>query len=487
MSPDEYASLDATTLSRLIAAGDLSPVETTDAAIGAMERLDPSINAFCTTAIDQARQAARHLEARLQAGEPAGTLAGVPVGIKDLILTKGIRTTFGSHLYADFVPDMDDVAVERLRAAGAIILGKTNAAEFGYGGFGHNPLFPTTRNPWNLELTPGGSSAGSAAAVAAGICPLALGSDGGGSVRLPAAFSALVGIKPTMGRIPLWPGCRDETLPGASGWESIEHYGPLARSVADAALFLAATCGPDPRDRLSLPDEGVGWGQAVDAPFPKGLRVAWCPRWADFPIDHEVLALTVRAARRFESDLGCVVEETNAPFGDLIEVDQAIVALETDLTGLRRLAQSRNHLLSPSLRHLLARRWRAEEFTDAITSRKAAVNAMVRFMATYDLMLTPTVPIPPFAINRAGPGIIDGIAVADDSWTPCLYPANLTGQPAASIPAGWTETGLPVGLQIIGRRLDDRLLISALAAFERIQPWHHRHPQISIWCRYEGK
>jgi aspartyl-tRNA(Asn)/glutamyl-tRNA(Gln) amidotransferase subunit A len=487
MSPDEYASLDAAALSRLVAAGTLSPVETADAAIDAMERLDPSIKAFCTPAIDQARQAARHLEHRLRAGEPAGALAGVPVGIKDLILTKGIRTTFASHLYSDFVPDLDDVAVERLRAAGAIIIGKTNAAEFGYGGFGHNPLFPTTRNPWNLDLTPGGSSAGSAAAVAAGICPVALGSDGGGSVRLPAAFTALVGIKPTMGRIPLWPGCRDETLPGASGWESIEHYGPLARSVADAALFLAATGGPDLRDRLSLPDEGVRWRDAVDAPFPKGLRVAWCPRWADLPIDPEVLALTGRAARRFESDLGCVVEETDSPVGDLIEVDRAIVALETDLTGLRRLAHSREHLLSPSLRDLLARRWRAEEFTDAITSRKSAVNAMVRFMATYDLMLTPTVPVSPFAIDCAGPGTIDGIAVADDSWTPCLYPANLTGQPAASIPAGWTETGLPVGLQVIGRRLDDRLLVSALAAFERIQPWRHRHPQISIWGRDEEK
>ena len=184
-------------------------------------------------------------------------MAGVPLGIKDLILTKDIRTTFGSRLYADYVPKVDDVAVERLIAADAIILGKTNAAEFGYGGFGHNPLFPTTRNPWNTALTPGGSSAGSGAAVAAGICPLALGSDGGGSVRLPAAFCGLVGIKATMGRVPVWPGCRDADLPGVSGWESIEHYGPLARTVADAALMLSVMAGPDPRDRWSLPDEGV--------------------------------------------------------------------------------------------------------------------------------------------------------------------------------------------------------------------------------------
>jgi aspartyl-tRNA(Asn)/glutamyl-tRNA(Gln) amidotransferase subunit A len=460
---------------------EVSPVDIAEAAIAAMERLDPLLNAFCTPAPDQARAAARDLERRIARGEPVGALAGVPVGIKDLVLTKGLRTTFGSHLYADFVPEQDDIAVERLRGAGAIILGKTNAAEFGYGGFGHNPLFPTTRNPWNRELTPGGSSAGSAAAVAAGLCPLALGSDGGGSVRLPAAFTGLVGVKPTMGRIPLWPGCRDETLPGASGWESIEHYGPLARNIADAALFLAVTAGSDARDRFSLPDEGVGWEAAARAALPKATRVAWCPRWAGLPIDAEVLRLTEAAARCFERDLGCVVEETASPFGDLIEADRAIVALETDITGLRALAQGREHLLSPSVRALLSQNWTAQAFTDAITARKAAVNATTRFMAQYDLLLTPTVPLVSFPIDRAGPGTIDGIAVEDDAWTPCLYPANLTGQPAASVPAGWTKSGLPVGLQIIGRRLDDRLVVTASAAFERAQPWSDRHPDVSVW------
>jgi aspartyl-tRNA(Asn)/glutamyl-tRNA(Gln) amidotransferase subunit A len=481
MPSDDLAALDAVTLANLVTRRQVPPTEIVDAAIAAMDRFDPLLNAFCTPAPDQAREAARDLERRIARGEAVGPLAGVPVGIKDLVLTKGLRTTFGSHLYADFVPEVDDIAVERLRAAGAIILGKTNAAEFGYGGFGHNPVFPTTRNPWNRDLTPGGSSAGSAAAVAAGICPLALGSDGGGSIRLPASFTGLVGIKPTMGRIPLWPGCRDETLPGASGWESIEHYGPLARTVADAALFLAVTAGPDPRDRLSLPDEGVGWQAAASAALPRGLRVAWCPRWAGLPIDPEVLRLTEAAARRFERDLGCVVDEAPAPFGDLIDADRAIVALETDITGLRRLARGREHSLSPSLRNLLVQTWTAEAFTDAVTARKGAVNAMTRFMAKYDLLLTPTVPVAPFAIDRAGPGSIDGIPVADDAWTPSLYPANLTGQPAASVPAGWTAEGLPVGLQIVGRRLDDRLVVMAAAAFERVHPWSDRHPEVSVW------
>ena len=320
---DELAGLDAATTARLVRDGAVSPVDTTRAAIDAADRLDPLLRAFCTFVPDAALADARALEERIARGEDPGPLAGVPVGIKDLILTRGIRTTFGSRLFRDFVPEDDDVAVERLRAAGAIILGKTNAAEFGYGGFGHNPLFPTTRNPWDLERTPGGSSAGSAAAVAAGILPVALGSDGGGSVRLPSAFTGLVGIKPTMGRIPLWPGCRDERLPGASGWESIEHYGPLSRTVADAALFLAAVAGPDPRDRHSLPDEGVGWTDAVGQALPRTTRIAWCPRWAGLPVEPAVLAVAEAAARRFADTLGLVLEETDSPFGDLAEADLA--------------------------------------------------------------------------------------------------------------------------------------------------------------------
>ncbi len=482
MLATDLAACDAVTLARLVAARDVSPVETVDGAIAALERLDPVLHAFCTPAIDQARVAARRLESRILRGEEVGPLAGVPVGIKDLVLTKGIRTTFGSRLYADYVPEMDDVAVERLIAADAIILGKTNAAEFGYGGFGHNPLFPTTRNPWNTTLTPGGSSAGSGAAVAAGICPIALGSDGGGSVRLPAAFCGLVGIKATMGRVPVWPGCRDANLPGVSGWESIEHYGPLARTVADAALMLSVMAGPDPRDRWSLPDEGVLWRDAVERkPRPK-LRLAWCPRWAGQPVEPEVLAVAEAAARALAAAIQATLDETDSPFGDLIEADRAIVALETDLTGLRRMAAGREDELTPSLRGLLARSWRGEEFTDAITTRKRAVDQMVRFMERYDLLLTPTAPVTAFPIDEDGPGAIAGVPVADDAWSPCLYPANLTGQPATSVPAGWTKAGLPVGLQIIGRRLADATVISAAAACEAAHPWADRHPPVSIWA-----
>ncbi|MBM3518326.1 MAG: amidase, partial [Alphaproteobacteria bacterium] len=236
----------------------------------------------------------------------------------------------------------------------------------------------------------------------------------------------------------------------------------------------------DPRDRHSIPDEGVGWIEAARADLPRGLRIAFCVTWADAPVDAEVRDITAAAVRRFECDLGCVVEATASPFGDLIEADRAIVALETDLRGLRQLANGRESDLSPPLRGLLRRTWTAEEFTDAITARKAGANAMARFMERYDLLLTPTAPIRAFAINHDGPGSIDGVPVADDSWSPCLYPANLTGQPAASVPAGFTSAGLPVGLQIVGRHLGDRLVLTAAAAIERLQSWTGRRPPVHL-------
>jgi aspartyl-tRNA(Asn)/glutamyl-tRNA(Gln) amidotransferase subunit A len=480
LSLKDYTSLGAAEIARLVKAGSLSPVEVVEAALSIQQRLDASLHAFCTPTPEAAREAASALEKRIRRGDEVGALAGIPVAIKDLVATKGVRTTYGSKLYEDFIPDDDDIVVERLKAADAIILGKTNASEFGYGGFGHNPVFPTTRNPWNPNLTPGGSSAGSAAAVASRICPIAVASDGGGSIRLPAAFSGLVGIKASMGRVPVWPGCRDPRFPGASGWESIEHIGPLARSVIDAALMLDVIAGPDARDRLSIPDEGVGWIQAASSPPRKlGLKIAYCPDWGGVRVDRRVRALVDRAVARFETDLACIVTIEQAPFGDFIDCFRAIVALETDMVGMRALSARREGDLSPSVRALLSKSWDAEAFTDAITARKEAVRAMAQFMTRFDLILTPTVPVPPFAIELAGPGTIESEGVADDAWTPALYPANLTGQPAASVPAGWTDDGLPVGLQIIGRHLADRTVVAAAAAFESCQPWIEKRPIVS--------
>ena len=455
----------------------VSPVETVEAALAAMAATEPRLHAFATPAPEQALADARALEQSLARGGAAGLLAGVPVAIKDLLFTKGLRTTFGSRLYADFVPDDDDIVVERLKAAGAIVIGKTNVAEFGYSAVGHNPLLPTTCNPWNLAVTPGGSSAGSAAAVAAGVCPLAVGSDGGGSVRLPAAFTGLFGIKASMGRVPVWPGCRDPAWPGASGWESIEHIGPMARSVADAALMLQVMAGPDARDRWSLPADGTDWRDVARPVDRLGLRIAYCPQWEDVAVDPEVRALVDAAVAVFET-LGCSVETLDAPVRGLVAARRAIISLESDITGMRKLAAGREAELSGPVRGLLSTNWQWGQFTDALTERKRCVEAMRRFMERYDLLLTPTAPLLPFAIDREGPGTIAGQPVEDDCWMPAMFPFNLTGQPAASVPAGWSAGGLPAGLQIVGRHLADATVLKAAAAFEQARPWAQRRPPV---------
>ena len=249
MSNNEICRLDAVSLASKIRAKELSPTEVIEAVLARMDQLEPMLHAFCTQTPDLARAEAKRIEQAIADGDEIGPLAGVPVGIKDLVCTKGIKTTSGSFAYEEFVPDEDDVVVERLKAAGAIIIGKTNVPEFGYSGAGHNPVFPTTCNPWNIERTSGGSSAGSGAAVAAGMGPFAIASDGGGSIRIPAAHCGLFGIKASMGRVPLYPGTKDERYPGVSSWESIEHIGPVSRTVADGALMLSVIgSGPDPRD-----------------------------------------------------------------------------------------------------------------------------------------------------------------------------------------------------------------------------------------------
>ncbi len=400
------------------------------------------------------------------------------MSIKDLIFTSGILTTSGSVAYRDFVAEEDDVAVERLRAAGAIIIGKTNAAEFGYSATGHNPLFETTRNPWNLAMTSGGSSAGAGAAVAIGAGPLALGSDGGGSVRIPASHCGLYGIKPSFGRIPLYPGARDERYPGASGWESIECYGPLARTVTDAALMLSVVAGPDPRDRHSLPNEGIDWLKCARPVELRGKRVAYSPDWGYAAVDPEVATIARDAVRVFERDLGCVVEEANPGWDNPAAAFAAIMVAETDLRGMRRMIAQHGGEMSSHLVDLMSRPWTAEELTDANIARKAVVNKMWRFMERFDFLLTPTLCVPPFPILIQGPDKIAGRYVRPESWLAFTIPANFTGQPAATVPAGWTASGLPVGLQIIGRHLDDPKVLRASAAFEAARPWAHKWPPL---------
>lgn len=474
----EICRMTAVSVSTAIREKRLSPVEVVEACIERVEALDPKVHAFCTPTPDLARKQAKEIEGRIMKGEMMGPLAGVPYGIKDLICTAGIRTVSGSPAYANFVPDEDDVVVERMRDAGAVTLGKTNVPEFGYSGVGHNPVFPTTRNPWNLALTPGGSSAGSGAAVASGMCPIALGSDGGGSVRIPSAHSGLFGMKASMGRVPLYPGCRDERYPGVSSWESLEHIGPMARTVADAALMLSViAAGPDDRDRHSLPKPDFDWMECLKGGI-KGLKVAYSPDWNYAAVDPEVRRLVDAAAQTFESDLGCHVEVAHPGFDDPYDAFWGLVAMETDLRGMREMIAKHGSEMTPHLVDFITRPWTAEDFTNANIKRKEVVNKMWRFMRRFDLLLTPTLASPPFAVHMQGPEKIDGRMVTPFRWLAFTFPINMTGQPAATIPAGFTKDGLPVGLQIVGRHLDDSTVLRASAAFEEARPWATKWPAI---------
>ena len=468
------ADLSRTTavdLASAIRARKISPPEAVDAAIANIERLNQKLLAFCTPTLDAARAEARAIEKKLAAGEPVGPLAGVPISIKDLILTKGVRTTGGCIAYADLVPDEDDVAVERVRAAGAIVLGKTNVSELGYSLTGDNPVFGVTRNPWNPARSSGGSSAGAAVAVATGMGPIALGSDGGGSIRLPAAFCGVFGFKASMGRVPAYPGCRDERFPGLSSWETLEHIGPITRTVADAALLMSVIAGPDPRDRHSIPND-VDWLGCLKRDIA-GARIGYCPDWGKMPValDPQIRALTDRAVNVFASELGCKVETISPPWGFPVGQFRTLIVVDTDLKAVRALIARHGDRMSSNIVNLMKMEWTAEQFTDAITFRKAIQNQMHRLMQRFDFLVTPTTTnLPPPADKAAG---------AADYERPlptftCI--ANMTGQPAASLPAGFAADGLPVGLQIVGRHLADARVLGACAAFERARPWADRWP-----------
>lgn len=478
---DPLWSLSLAEQIQLVRTHQVSPVELVKPILQRIEACDPSLLAFCALnpelVLDQARQAER----QVQSGEPLGPLCGVPIGIKDLIFTRDLPTAGGSPWYRGFLPEEDDVVVERLRAAGAVILGKTNVPEFGFGPGSTNPVYGQTCNPWNTARTPGGSSGGSAAAVAMGMGAAALGSDGGGSIRVPSSFCGVYGLKPSFGRVPLYPGCRDERLPGFNAWESIEHIGPITRHVHDAALVLDVIAGPDPRDRHSLPSEARPFADvSPDTADVRGLRIAWTLDLGGYArVDPEVRDAVEHAAACF-AEMGADVEDVTLrpPFrcdpGGFFET---VVAMDADLPALRLWAGRHPSEVNPRIAALLARRWTFDDVARANTGRQALYNQLWRFFRDYDVLLTPTTPVAAFDVNRRLPSTIDGDAdVPGHALSWFTLPFNLTGNPAASLPCGWTRDGLPIGLQVVGKHLDDHTVLRASAAFERATSWTSRWP-----------
>jgi aspartyl-tRNA(Asn)/glutamyl-tRNA(Gln) amidotransferase subunit A len=455
----DLCDLTATELLAAYRTKRVSPVEATRAALERIARLNPILNCFNLVDEKSALAAARASEARWRSGTPLGLLDGVPTSIKDLLLTRGWPTRRGSKTVDPKGPWRDDApAVARLREHGAVLLGKTTTPEFGWKGVTDSPLTGITRNPWNPSKTPGGSSGGGAAAVASGMGPLTVGTDGGGSIRIPCGFTGLFGLKPTFGRVPAWP---------LSPFGTVAHVGPMTRSIADAALMLNVLSLPDVRDWHALPydprDYRVGLEDGV-----RGLRIAYSPSLGYARVDREIAALVKKAAQVFES-LGAQVEEQDPGFED----QQPTFTLHwypgaAYVVG--SIPEPKRKLMDPGLLEVAraGEKYSVREIQDATLRRGALGVHMHRFHEKYDLLLTPTLPLPAFEAGREVEDVARERRWTD--WTPFSYPFNLTQQPAATVPCGLTKDGLPAGLQIVGPKYADALVLRAARAYESAYP-----------------
>lgn len=437
----------------------LSPVETMRAVLTRIERRNPVLNAYNLIDAEGALAAARHSEARWTKGQPRGSLDGVPVSIKDILLTKGWPTRRGSRLVDPRQPWLEDApATARLREAGAVLIGKTTSPEFGWKALGDSPLTGITRNPWDTTRTPGGSSAGAAAAVAAGMGPLAVGTDGGGSIRIPSSFSGIFGIKPSFGRVPAYP-------PSAFG--VVAHVGPMTRTVADAALMLDVLSGYDDRDPWAVPGR-PGVAEGLDTGI-KGLRIAYSPTLGYARVDREIGAACDRAAEVF-ADLGAVVDTADPGFAS--PRDAFLTLWSSGAAKIVAGFPAAEHAsMDPGLIKMarIGRQQSALDWLAADAVRAELGQWMIAFHRSHDLLLTPAVAVPALPV---GQDVNDPQTESQwIDWTPFSYPFNLTRQPAASIPCGRTAGGLPIGLQLVGRLHEDGLVLRAARAFEAACPF----------------
>jgi amidase len=449
----------------------LSPVEIIDAVLARIEKINPKVNAYCTVVPEVAREAARKAEAAVMGKGKLGPLHGVPVSIKDLTPTAGIRTTWGSKIFEHFVPEEDALIVQRLKSAGAILIGKTNTPEFGAGANTYNQVFGPTWNPWKLTHTCGGSSGGAAVALACGLGPLATGSDLGGSLRIPASFCGVVGFRTSAGLVPIYPSYL--------GWDSLAVEGPMARTVGDTALMLSAIAGQDDRSPISFPVETKKFLSAVKRPEIKGLKVAWSPDLKVSPVDPEVHGLVAAAAGAF-TELGCKVEQAEPDFSVVQQVIHITRAVRMVALHAEKLEKWRNQM-NPNLVWNIEQGFplTAKEIGEAEKARTALYHRVRDFFGKYDLLLTPTVALPPFPQDMIYPKEINGKPMKSyQEWLYLTYAITVTGLPAISIPCGFTSEGLPVGLQIVGRRLAETSVLKAAAAYEAITPWKDKRPPL---------
>jgi Asp-tRNA(Asn)/Glu-tRNA(Gln) amidotransferase A subunit family amidase len=475
MDATDLCFTPATDLDRLIRTRAVSPVEVTRTVLARIERLNPRLNAFLTVIADLALAQAKAAEERARRGARLGPLDGIPFSIKDLEPTAGIRTTFGSKWLEQNVPDQDGAVAARLRKTGGVLLGKTNTPNFGHKDSCDNLIGPPCRNPWKLDRTSGASSGGAGAAIAAGLGPLAHGSDGAGSIRIPAALCGIFGFKPSFGRVPM--------APSADYWAARSHSGTMTRTVRDGALLLEAMAGPDPRDPLSIDAPPERYLALCDGDLA-GLRVVWSADLGYAAVDPEVRRLCDAAARRF-AGFGCTLDVRDPGWPDPGAFHKIIYEVSV---AARQIERFREHpdWIEPSLRLMIenAQRVTALEHSKAFMARSAFYDQARRFFETCDLLLTPQMPVgawgaDPGPAGEQGPTQIAGRPTPTMfDRLPFTFPFNLTGQPAATVPCGFTSEGLPVGLQIVGRWHADATVLRAAACFEAAQPWAQVRPPL---------
>mgnify|MGYP003627638346 FL=1 len=472
MSTDDLCFTPATELAPLIRSKQLSPVELCEAVLARVERLEPTLNAFVALTADRAMETARGVEGQIMRGEVVGPLAGIPMTIKDLAVTAEVPTQRGSLSLKGNVHDTDTPFVTRLKQAGAVMLGKTTTSEFGWKGVSHSPLTGITHNPWKHGMNAGASSAGAGVAAAAGYGPLHHGSDGAGSIRMPSHFCGVFGIKPSFGRVPAWP---------ASNTDQVSHNGPMTRTVADSAMMLKVMSGPHPWDHYSLespPDDYVGRLRRGI----KGWRVAYSPDLGHARVDPEVASLVAAGVKAFE-EMGCQVEQvSNADLAfaqDGPELIRFFWAVH-ETAGYAHLLPEWESQLDPGLVACIkaGEGYSAVEYMKMRARKLAYMEGWHRFMEKYDILITPAVSVAAFPADRLNPEHWPQHEWDWVQWAEFSYPFNFSNQPAASVPCGFTEAGLPVGLQIVGPRFDDLGVLQAAAAFEEARPWADKRPPV---------
>ena len=462
--------LTATDLARRIRRRELSVTDVVRAHLAQIERVNASVNAIVTLTAERALAEAADKDAALSRGVAPGPLFGLPIAHKDLLATRGIRTTYGSPIYQDHVPDVDAIVVERVRAAGAVTIGKTNTPEFGAGSQTFNPVFGRTVNPYDVTKTCGGSSGGAAVALACGMVPIADGSDLGGSLRNPASFCNVVGLRPSLGRVPVWPA--------ESAWLGLSVQGPMARTVEDVALLLSVIAGPDPRAPHAVAESGERFRAALDRDV-RGVRVAWSADLGGLPIDRRV-ATVLRAQRATFTALGCAVEDAEPDLHDAREIFQAWRAWSFSLKYGPLLAEHRHEMKDTVVWNIeQGLKLTGPELAAAEAKRTELYHRMRVFMERYEFLVLPVTQVPPFDVTQPYVTEINGEPLSTYiDWMRACSDITVTGHPAISVPCGFTDEGLPVGLQIVGRFRDEWGVLQLAHAFEQATGFWKRRPAV---------